>query len=72
MVQVQRWLGHHSPSFTIDTYVHLLSDDLGDPLVLLGRPSVSQHRSGRVKKRSSESPETPANGPPIVVAETGD
>lgn len=22
VVQVQRWLGHHSPSFTLDTYVH--------------------------------------------------
>src|SRR5690349_17335733 len=32
VVQVQRWLGHHSPSFTLDTYVHLLEDDLGEPL----------------------------------------
>ena len=32
VVQVQRWLGHHSPSFTLDTYVHLLDDDLGEPL----------------------------------------
>jgi integrase len=32
VVQVQRWLGHHAPSFTLDTYVHLLEDDLGDPL----------------------------------------
>jgi integrase len=31
-VQVQRWLGHHSPSFTLDTYVHLLDADLGTPL----------------------------------------
>jgi integrase len=31
-VQVQRWLGHHSPSFTLDTYVHLLDADLGAPL----------------------------------------
>jgi integrase len=31
---VQRWLGHHSPSFTLDTYVHLLSDDIGQPLEL--------------------------------------
>ena len=22
-VQVQRWLGHHSPAFTLSTYVHL-------------------------------------------------
>ncbi len=33
-VQVQRWLGHHSPAFTLSTYVHLLDDDLGDPLAL--------------------------------------
>jgi len=33
-VQVQRWLGHHSPAFTLATYVHLLSEDLGEPLVL--------------------------------------
>jgi integrase len=32
-VQVQRWLGHHSAAFTLATYVHLLDDDLGEPLV---------------------------------------
>ena len=32
--QVQMWLGHHSPSFTLDTYVHLFEDDLGEPLTL--------------------------------------
>lgn len=26
--QVQMWLGHHSPAFTLSTYVHLLNDDL--------------------------------------------
>ena len=33
-VQVQRWLGHSDPGFTLRTYVHLLNDDLGDPLTL--------------------------------------
>jgi integrase len=33
-VQVQRWLGHHSPAFTLATYVHLLGDDVGEPLSL--------------------------------------
>lgn len=33
VVQVQRWLGHHSASFTLDTYVHLLDNDLGEPLL---------------------------------------
>jgi integrase len=32
VVQVQRWLGHHSASFTLDTYVYLLDNDLGEPL----------------------------------------
>lgn len=29
--QVQMWLGHHSPAFTLAVYVHLLTDDLPDP-----------------------------------------
>ncbi len=33
-VQVQRWLGHHSPAFTLTVYVHLLDGDLGGPLSL--------------------------------------
>ena len=28
--QVQLWLGHHSPAFTLATYVHLLPDDMPD------------------------------------------
>jgi integrase len=32
--QVQMWLGHHSPAFTLATYVHLLPDDLPDPRFL--------------------------------------
>jgi hypothetical protein len=26
-VQVQHWLGHHSPAFTLSVYVHLLPGD---------------------------------------------
>ena len=29
-----KWLGHHSAAFTLDTYVHLLSDDIGEPIDL--------------------------------------
>lgn len=36
VVRVQRFLGHHSPAFTLDTYIHLLDDDLG-PGLDLGR-----------------------------------
>ena len=28
--QVQMWLGHHSPAFTLAVYVHLLADDVGE------------------------------------------
>jgi integrase len=38
--QVQRWLGHHSPSFTLETYVHLLDDGLPEPLDVDGRDSL--------------------------------
>jgi len=34
--QVQMWLGHHSPGFTLATYVHLLADDLPDATFLDG------------------------------------
>ena len=27
--QVQEWLGHHSATFTLATYVHLMDDGLG-------------------------------------------
>jgi hypothetical protein len=29
IVQVSRWLGHHSPSFTLDVYAHLMDDGVG-------------------------------------------
>jgi len=31
-VQVQRWLGHSDPGFTLRTYVDLLNDEPGEPL----------------------------------------
>ena len=32
--QVQRWLGHSSPGFTLETYIHLLDDGVGAGLDL--------------------------------------
>jgi integrase len=32
IVRLSRLLGHHAPSFTLDTYAHLLDDGMGDPL----------------------------------------
>ena len=34
--QVQALLGHHSPAFTLETYVHLLPEDLPDLAFLDG------------------------------------
>lgn len=34
IVQVQRWLGHHSAAFTLATYVYLLDGDLSEPLAI--------------------------------------
>jgi integrase len=43
--QVQVVLGHHSPAFTLATYVHLIPDDLPEPRFLHdeGRPSSVGH-----------------------------
>jgi integrase len=58
-VQVQRWLGHHSPSFTLDTYVHLLEEDLGAPLEPLGVNKVQTSASfGASEVEAAESVET--------------
>lgn len=34
IVQVSRWLGHHSPAFTLTVYAHLLDDGVGAGLDL--------------------------------------
>jgi hypothetical protein len=41
--QAQMWLGHHSPAFTLATYVHLLPDDLPDPGFLDNLTSAGSH-----------------------------
>lgn len=37
-LRLQRWMGHHSAAFTLDTYGHLLQDDLGPYLDIAGDP----------------------------------
>ena len=56
-VQVQRWLGHHSPAFTLNTYVHLLDGDLGEPLALSSPRGVSKTVSTRVDPASAQEPQ---------------
>ena len=52
--QAQMWLGHHSPAFTLATYVHLLPDDLPDPGFLDGLTSAAD-RVVRPAERTSGS-----------------
>lgn len=46
--QVQIWLGHASPAFTLNVYVHVLGDDLPDPSFLdaLTQPSAPTQQLG--------------------------
>jgi integrase len=66
-VQVQRWLGHHSPAFTLATYVHLLDGDLGEALVVPYERTVEDEmppRPGNHVRRSHGvliDGDTPAN-----------
>ena len=46
--QVQEWLGHHDPGFTLRTYVHLVDGGLGDADFLddlVGAPEASPPRT---------------------------
>jgi hypothetical protein len=45
-MQVQRRLGHHKPSFTIDVYVHLLESDEPEPLAA-GNTGATRARRSR-------------------------
>ena len=55
--QVQTMLGHHSPAFTLATYVHLIPEDLPEPVFrsdLLGDQAASREptlRPRRVSRR---------------------
>jgi integrase len=56
--QVQLWLGHHSAAFTLDTYVHLLPDDMPDADVLDGltAPAAANGRGPVAKTEDLASP----------------
>jgi len=63
--QVQHWLGHHSPSFTLDTYVHLLPEDQFDPEKLGGMFTPKSNESEDAKTAASP------DGNPTASAPTG-
>ncbi len=56
IVQVSRWLGHHSPSFTLDVYAHLMDEGVGAPLDVAHQTLPSTHAPGVRRGRSPASP----------------
>jgi hypothetical protein len=55
--RTQPQLGHHKPSFTLDTYVHLLDEDVPEPtffdLIARGDQSVTRERRNEPNWASS-------------------
>jgi integrase len=59
--QVQMWLGHHSPAFTLSVYVHLLADDLPEVSFLDntgGNAGATQPTEITRNPADAETPET--------------
>jgi hypothetical protein len=65
--QVQEWLGHADPGFTLRTYVHLLDEGLGDANFL--DEAVTADPS-RVNAGSTEGPQTAAHAGTAESADT--
>lgn len=55
IVQVSRWLGHANPTITLNTYAHLLDQDIGAPMEPMRAPeSRSKSRSGQNRSERKE------------------
>src|SRR4051794_15593694 len=66
--QVQRWLGHHAASFTLDTYTHLMDDGVGAPLELDEELRSPMRDDRRVGKLGSQSVGLRSRaGPPLIL-----
>jgi Phage integrase family len=68
--QVQAWLGHHSPAFTLETYVNLLDEDLPEP-PSLGRAALAEAAPVR-PFCDPFATSSPLNAPKAVSGESGD
>jgi integrase len=62
--QVQEWLGHADPGFTLRTYVHLMDGGLGDADVLDGAVTAQGN------SWATQHPKAAANGDLLAEAET--
>ncbi len=66
--QVQAWLGHHSASFTLDTYIHLLPGDLPEADFLDALIPVSRGNNGATRATETGRDEPTAAEPETVAA----
>jgi integrase len=59
--QVQAWLGHHAASFTMDAYVHLLPDDVGEAPEVFDRVVSGDENGNRIPsfRRAGLAPRVP-------------
>jgi Phage integrase family len=64
--QVQVWLGHHSPAFTLAVYVHLLSDDLPESPFGTGPLDRRNHLSSVTSMRVDSGPAVPTLAPRLA------
>jgi integrase len=46
MLRLQRWMGHHSPAYTLETYGHLIDGELGSALELANLKNADAVPSG--------------------------
>jgi integrase len=73
--QVQPWLGHHKASFTLDTYIHLLAEDVPKPEFFDTLTGAAQRRRGRTVDIAAEAPydrgETQRTGDPVLISHGG-
>ncbi|MEX2646089.1 MAG: tyrosine-type recombinase/integrase [Gaiellaceae bacterium] len=65
-VQVQRWLGHHKPSFTLDTYVHLLDDDVPEPAFFNEFTAAGDQHGDHYEPKPAETPDAAEAGIPLA------
>lgn len=59
VVQVSRLLGHHSPSFTLSVYAHLMDESTGGPLDLDGALGTNEPRANETVNITHTSPTAP-------------
>ena len=66
-VQVQKFLGHHKASFTLDTYIHLLEVDIPEPVPVATAVATSPTEISRYDDDANEA-QTRVDTCPVSVA----